>query len=70
MTLAGVWRRCRGVISVHDLHIWTPASGAPALSAHVVVEDLGSWMKTLETLRSLLNNHYGIEHVTLQPETS
>ena len=58
-----------GVISVHDLHIWTPASGAPALSAHVVVEDLGSWMKTLETLRSLLNNHYGIEHVTLQPET-
>lgn len=58
-----------GVISVHDLHIWTPASGAPALSAHVVVEDLGNWMKTLEALRTLLDNHYGIEHVTLQPET-
>ena len=58
-----------GVISVHDLHIWTPASGAPALSAHVVVEDLGNWMKTLETLRALLSTRYGIEHVTLQPET-
>jgi len=58
-----------GVISVHDLHIWTPASGAPALSAHVVVEDLDHWMKTLEALRALLGTRYGIEHVTLQPET-
>jgi cobalt-zinc-cadmium efflux system protein len=58
-----------GVISVHDLHIWTPASGAPALSAHVVVEELGNWMKTLEALRTLLSTRYRIEHVTLQPET-
>ena len=58
-----------GVISVHDLHIWTPASGAPALSAHVVVEELDNWMKILEALRTLLSTHYGIEHVTLQPET-
>lgn len=58
-----------GVISVHDLHIWTPASGAPALSAHVVVEALGNWMQTLEALRALLSTRYGIEHVTLQPET-
>jgi len=56
------------VISVHDLHIWTPASGAPALSAHVVVEKLDNWMQTLETLRTLLSSRYGIEHVTLQPE--
>ena len=58
-----------GVISVHDLHIWTPASGAPALSAHVVVEKLDNWAKTLEALRALLSSRYGIEHVTLQPET-
>jgi cobalt-zinc-cadmium efflux system protein len=58
-----------GVISVHDLHIWTPASGAPALSAHVVVEELGNWMQTLEALRTLLSTRYGIGHVTLQPET-
>jgi len=58
-----------GVISVHDLHIWTPASGAPALSAHVVVDELGNWIKTLEAMRALLGSRYGIEHVTLQPET-
>ena len=58
-----------GVISVHDLHIWTPASGAPALSAHVVVEKLEDWMQTLEAMRALLCAQYGIEHVTLQPET-
>jgi cobalt-zinc-cadmium efflux system protein len=58
-----------GVISVHDLHIWTPASGAPALSAHIVVEELDNWMKTLEALRALLSSRYRIEHVTLQPES-
>jgi cobalt-zinc-cadmium efflux system protein len=63
--LAGV----PGVISVHDLHIWTPAAGGAALSAHVVVEDLGAWMQTLALQRELLKARYGIEHVTLQPET-
>jgi cobalt-zinc-cadmium efflux system protein len=58
-----------GVVSVHDLHIWTPAAGTPALSAHVVVEDLGAWMQTLDALRRQLSVRYGIEHVTLQPET-
>ena len=58
-----------GVLSVHDLHIWTPASGAPALSAHIVVESLDDWMKTLAAARCLLGSRYRIEHVTLQPET-
>lgn len=58
-----------GVISVHDLHIWTPAAGNTALSAHVVVEDLGRWMDTLAAMRALLASRYHIEHVTLQPET-
>lgn len=58
-----------GVVSVHDLHIWTPAAGSTALSAHVVVEDLAKWMETLAALRALLGSRYHIEHVTLQPET-
>lgn len=60
--------RVSGVKSVHDLHIWTPASGQIALSAHVVVADLATWDDTLQRLRTLLHDHYGIEHVTLQPE--
>jgi cobalt-zinc-cadmium efflux system protein len=58
-----------GVRSVHDLHIWTAAAGAPALSAHVVVDNLGRWPETLEALRAVLHSRYGIEHVTLQPES-
>jgi cobalt-zinc-cadmium efflux system protein len=58
-----------GVVSVHDLHIWTAVAGAPALSAHVVVRDLGGWMQTLQDLRRLLRERYGIRHATLQPET-
>jgi cobalt-zinc-cadmium efflux system protein len=57
-----------GVVSVHDLHIWTVASGMPALSAHIVLRDIRDWHAVLEGLRTLLRNEYAIEHVTLQPE--
>lgn len=58
-----------GVSSVHDLHIWTPRPGMTALAAHVDVESLERWPAVLHRLRGLLAERYGIEHVTLQPET-
>jgi cobalt-zinc-cadmium efflux system protein len=57
-----------GVRSVHDLHIWTIASGQVALSAHLDVEDLENWPKVLEEVRRAMRRRFGIEHVTLQPE--
>jgi cobalt-zinc-cadmium efflux system protein len=57
-----------GVVSVHDLHIWTLSSGTSALSAHVVLEDLSRWTEVLEDMREMLHERFGIEHVTLQPE--
>ncbi len=57
-----------GVASVHDLHIWTLASGTVMLSAHVVVPSMAEWQRTLEELRRMLRERYGIDHVTLQPE--
>jgi cobalt-zinc-cadmium efflux system protein len=57
-----------GVAEVHDLHIWTLASGRVALSAHVVIHDMAQWDTQLETLRHLLHEQYDIDHVTLQPE--
>ena len=57
-----------GVQSVHDLHIWTLASGMLALSAHLEISSLDNWSQVLErTLKMLLDEH-DIEHVTLQPE--
>ena len=60
----------KGVQSVHDLHIWTLSSGYPALSAHVVLRDMAVWMDVLGRMRALLMQNYGIDHVTLQPESS
>lgn len=57
-----------GVISVHDLHIWTLSSGVIALSAHVVIKDLRAWQEILDMLRELIHERYDIGHVTLQPE--
>lgn len=56
------------VQSVHDLHIWTLASGRLALSAHIVVADLNRWQALLAAQRRLLAERYDIDHVTLQPE--
>ncbi|MEW6353738.1 MAG: cation diffusion facilitator family transporter [Pseudomonadota bacterium] len=57
-----------GVMSVHDLHIWTLSSGVVALSAHVMVRDLSEWEDVLSQMRDLLHDEYGIEHITMQPE--
>jgi cobalt-zinc-cadmium efflux system protein len=62
--------RQEGVASVHDLHVWTLSGSRVALSAHVVVSDLASWERTLHQLQHLLRERFGIEHVTLQPETA
>ena len=56
----------KGIVEVHDLHIWTITSGFPALSAHVLVgrqEDCHARRRELETL---LAHDYGISHTTLQ----
>jgi cobalt-zinc-cadmium efflux system protein len=57
------------ILSVHDLHIWSLSSGMTALSAHVVIEDMGAWDDILNRIRHLLHDRFDIEHVTLQPET-
>lgn len=58
-----------GVESVHDLHVWSLSASRSALSAHVVVADLAEWNGVLDRLQRFLAEHYGIDHVTLQPET-
>ena len=58
-----------GVLSVHDLHIWAIGSGRPVLSAHVVIRGLDEWTEILSALQEALKVEYGIDHVTLQPET-
>lgn len=58
-----------GVHSVHDLHVWMLSGSRTALSAHVVVESMGRWESTRRDLQERLHGRFGIDHVTLQPES-
>ncbi|MBW1744323.1 MAG: cation transporter [Deltaproteobacteria bacterium] len=57
-----------GVTGLCDLHIWSLTSQLDMLSAHVVVEDMGRNKEILEQLTRLINDKFGINHVTLQIE--
>lgn len=55
-----------GVAEVHDLHVWEIGSGEVAVSAHVLVDAGGDCHAVGARLRELLDERYGIHHVTLQ----
>jgi cobalt-zinc-cadmium efflux system protein len=59
----------RGVIEVHDLHVWTITSGMESLSAHVVVEESCYDCDVLTEIRTTLHDRFGIDHMTVQMET-
>jgi cobalt-zinc-cadmium efflux system protein len=54
-----------GVREAHDLHIWTVASGRPALSVHLVAADAE---RVLRAANDLLSERYRIIHTTIQVE--
>ena len=62
--------RVEGVLSVHDLHVWTLSGSRTALSAHVVVRSFREWDRMLVDLQHRLHDAFGIDHVTLQPEST
>jgi cobalt-zinc-cadmium efflux system protein len=68
-TIGAEMARVEGVLSVHDLHVWTLSGSRTALSAHVVVRSLGEWDRMLSDLQVRLHAAFGIDHVTLQPES-
>jgi cobalt-zinc-cadmium efflux system protein len=57
-----------GVLSVHDLHVWEMAPGEAALIGHVEIRDLQEWPTVLRTIKHMLLEQHGIDHVTLQAE--
>lgn len=60
--------RVKGVLSVHDLHVWEMSAGEPALIGHVEIRDLQEWPTVLRDIRKMLLTKHGIDHVTLQAE--
>ncbi len=59
-----------GIVSIHDLHVWSITSGQNALSCHAVVEGSLTVSESQMLLQSIEYElgHKGIGHVTIQLE--
>ena len=64
--------RTRGVVAVHDVHVWAITTGAHVFSAHVEVEPAvfaeGRVGELLDELGGCLSEHFDVEHSTFQLE--
>lgn len=60
----------KGVIDVHDLHIWTITSGLDSFSCHILVEDNINSQEVLQEAINKMHDIFLIEHTTIQIEKS
>jgi cobalt-zinc-cadmium efflux system protein len=65
-------RSLRGVIDVHDLHVWSIGSDSHALSAHVKIEDIppSESDTIMAAIRAALHDNFDIHHTTIQFESA
>jgi cobalt-zinc-cadmium efflux system protein len=59
-----------GVLDVHDLHVWSLATGINACSCHILVaeQSVRSGQQVLRAVAELLEHRFGITHTTVQVE--
>jgi cobalt-zinc-cadmium efflux system protein len=58
----------QGVVSVHDLHVWSIASGMTAMSCHIVTKTDEDASVVLAESSLLMREKYRIGHTTIQIE--
>lgn len=63
-------KNVRGVLSVHDLHVWSVASNMLSFSCHVRVSEqtVKSGEQILKSVAHTVRHDYGIAHTTIQVE--
>ena len=63
-------KEVHGVLGVHDLHVWTVASGIHSASCHVLVSEQGirSGEQILKAVAEKLRHDFAIGHTTIQVE--
>lgn len=69
--LCGELEDLPGVTLVHDVHVWTIASGYESMTAHVLVDpDLskGDTEELLRRIRAIARDEHQIHHLTVQIE--
>jgi cobalt-zinc-cadmium efflux system protein len=60
----------KGVLNVHDLHIWTITSGLDSLSCHLLIEDGSDSQEILKEAIQSIEERFKIQHTTIQIEKS
>jgi cobalt-zinc-cadmium efflux system protein len=60
----------KGVIDVHDLHIWTITSGIDSLTCHILIKDDHDSQEILQQSIDKIRDKFKIEHTTIQIEKS
>jgi cobalt-zinc-cadmium efflux system protein len=67
-----VLKQIRGVVDIHDLHVWSISQAHPALSAHIVVEEQTTHSTTeiLNEIQKEMMKSFHLEHLTIQFECS
>lgn len=60
---------CPGVASVHDLHVWRISDQFDALTAHVTLGGERHGTDVARVVAECLKSQYGLDHVTIQPES-
>jgi cobalt-zinc-cadmium efflux system protein len=58
----------KGVVDVHDLHVWTLTSEMDAASAHLMTSAGANAHAVLDSARQCLAETYGVTHATFQVE--
>jgi cobalt-zinc-cadmium efflux system protein len=68
--MAGSLAAVDGVDDVHDLHVWTLTSGMEVATVHVTARSGVDQAQVLARARTVLADSYGIEHATVQVEST
>ncbi|GJM61647.1 cation diffusion facilitator family transporter [Persicobacter diffluens] len=64
-------RTVKGVISLHDVHMWQLNENQNMMEAHVVLDnnyDLVTTNEIIDKLKKTLDKEFNLAHITLQPE--
>lgn len=61
-------RQCRGVIDIHDLHIWGMSTTESALTVHLVMPDGYPGDAFMDDVTRMLKERFKVHHSTLQVE--
>lgn len=58
----------KGVVSLHDLHLWGITSGKNSLTAHILMDETVDSTELISAIQTILAEKFAITHSTLQCE--